>query len=125
MSWDDDDESSEYPRRGKYGDPTPRCAWCGKPVDFGTRCCIGGSFNRYYCSYSCRAAGDFYVNGACSGIMIIALMIFLVWMSQVIPTSSTFAGLLVFFLALFTMCGLPTWSCLILGYIERKKEDHI
>ncbi|MCK5239920.1 MAG: hypothetical protein KAR33_10255 [Candidatus Thorarchaeota archaeon] len=45
-----------YPRKGEFGNPNPRCDWCGKPVSsssgFG-----GGREYGTWCSSDCSAAG--------------------------------------------------------------------
>ena len=50
------------PRRGEYGDPTPRCAYCGIPE---TKV-MWSSFRRHYCSHKCMAAGEYHCNFLCS-----------------------------------------------------------
>jgi len=43
----------QYPKRGMYGDTTPRCEWCGKRVN------LSRMWRQYctYCSLYCQAAG--------------------------------------------------------------------
>ena len=50
----------EYPTRGAYGDPTPRCQWCGKPISKSIW------FDKRYCSSACSGA-DNYERALCGG----------------------------------------------------------
>ena len=105
-----------YSERGRYGDTTQRCAWCGKPTDYGDRCCVGGVFRRNYCSFTCRAAGDYYP------FIVIAVFFsiiatFSIWSYQPSPTS---LFILIYLVGLPALC---LWSCVCCGKSERKGSE--
>ncbi|MFX1368010.1 MAG: hypothetical protein ACFFAY_05375 [Promethearchaeota archaeon] len=53
-------------RRGKYGDPTQRCAYCGKP-EVSWIWSISSPFrNVHYCSLECSARDNQYGNLGCT-----------------------------------------------------------
>lgn len=109
----------EYSSRGRYGDPTQRCAWCGKPTTYSDRMCIGGFFRRNYCSRSCQAAGDFYPNLAIAIIYPLIVLV-IIWSIQV--SAGTGFSESILFPAIYIGI-LPTiclWCCVFLGRSERK-----
>ncbi|MGY5872878.1 MAG: hypothetical protein RTV72_11575 [Candidatus Thorarchaeota archaeon] len=113
--------SPDYPRQGRYGDTTQRCAWCGRPTTYGDRCCTGGLFRRNYCSHTCRSAGDFYPNLVLA-IFYPLVIILILWSYQAFPGTVIFQSML--FLVIYGGI-LPTicmWSCVFCGKSERKSE---
>ncbi|MFW9832380.1 MAG: hypothetical protein ACFFEK_00130 [Candidatus Thorarchaeota archaeon] len=113
-------EDREYPRRGRYGDTTQRCAWCGNPTNYGDRICVGGLFRRNYCSFTCRAAGDYYCFIAI-GIIYPLFLVYSIWVFQAFPGTQIFENLsfmLITFGALPTIC---LWSCVFCGRSERRR----
>jgi hypothetical protein len=52
----------KMPRRGEYGDPTPRCAYCGKPEVK----VIWSGYRQHYCSFDCMAADQYHCSFLCS-----------------------------------------------------------
>lgn len=107
-------DSPEYPRRGRYGDTTQRCAWCGKPTTYGDRICTGGMFRRNYCSLSCRAAGDYFPFLAMA--ILWPLFVFtILWLFQIDFRINLFA--VIYAGILPTIC---LWCCVLLGRSERK-----
>ncbi|MFW9844303.1 MAG: hypothetical protein ACFFEV_06995 [Candidatus Thorarchaeota archaeon] len=111
---DDRYKNAPSPRRGQYGDTTQRCAWCGKATTYGQRACVGGAFERNYCSYSCMAAGDLYVLATIAVIFPLVMFFIYSW------------GLPVDFLLFFL--GIPEIICLLcvcLGHSERKRDEYL
>jgi hypothetical protein len=64
-------------REGQYGDPTPRCSYCGKPKVSWLWSVRSPLVTRYYCSYTCAAKGQYEWNLACAGCTIPCTFIFL------------------------------------------------
>ncbi|MFO7836214.1 MAG: hypothetical protein R6V83_06145 [Candidatus Thorarchaeota archaeon] len=109
---------SDVPRKGEYGDPTQRCAWCGKPVDYFDRCLWGGTCRRNYCSLSCRAAGDYYCNIGLSICITPIALTFGVWFLQHHLTD----GRLFSFIALLGIFVSWGWGVVVYGYAIRKQN---
>ncbi|TFF95929.1 hypothetical protein EU546_02395 [Candidatus Thorarchaeota archaeon] len=114
-------DTSEYPKRGRYGDPTQRCAWCGRETDWIERHFFAGSFRRNYCSFSCRAAGDLYVDIA---ILVVLLIILQFPIGFILSLPGADHLLLIGWL--FVIAG-PFLLCLIasivVGVRERRREQ--
>lgn len=106
-------DEAEYPRRGRYGDTTQRCAWCGKPTTYGDRFCVGGMFRRNYCSFTCRGAGDYYSLIALALIWSMIMMSF-VWL---LPDFFSKTFLVIYMGVLPTLC---LWSWVLCGRSERR-----
>ncbi len=47
------------PRYGQYGDPRPRCQWCGSADVRGSHTFQFGEYG-YFCSYNCEMAGRYH-----------------------------------------------------------------
>lgn len=125
MDKDNEFRYSEYPKRGRYGDPTQRCAWCGKPISQGSLCFGRGWSGNRYCSVSCKATGDYYLNIVCAISLSIIPWIFYISMIQiaeVVSLSFMAPSYFAVFFLMFLICTIPSWYCVILGYNERKKE---
>jgi hypothetical protein len=117
---DDYSHGSGYSRRGRYGNPTQRCAWCGKPTSWIQRSYWGGSFERHYCSFSCRAAGDFYITTAIAiAIPVVAVFIFLMIMNTILIVIFEDVLVLVIFIIIPDLCF---WAQSYVGWRERQYE---
>ena len=112
-----DSHKPKYPERGRYGDTTQRCAWCGKPTSYGDRFCVGGMFRRNYCSFTCRAAGDFY---PIVGIAIIWSIV-TIFISGFYQASPSNLFILIYLGVLPTIC---LWSCVCCGRSEHTEYDN-
>jgi len=96
----------KYPTRGKYGDATPVCEWCGKRVR------LARSWRQYgtYCSAECQAADrPGYYRGllvaACLAI-IVSLAAIILGYSGVFNSSFTgiVEGMIVLVCSFFCLC---------------------
>ena len=58
---------NEYPPEGEYGDPRPRCEWCGRTYRHSALDPLG---QNPYCSYECRMAGLYELGKGLLGIFL-------------------------------------------------------
>ena len=66
---------SEY---GEYGDPTPRCSYCGEELAPLSFIQWRGWFlsRRQYCSHKCMSAGEYHIQFLCSICLVPIAFIF-------------------------------------------------
>jgi hypothetical protein len=96
-------------RYGEHGDPTPRCAYCGKPEIK----VIWSGPRRHYCSHKCMSAGEYPITLICvlcvvpmAGLMTTGFLIGL--LSDPFAIDSIYVFMVSFFdfFALFSMYTL-------------------
>lgn len=107
----------DRPRQGEYGDTTQRCAWCGRPTDDLSRCLYSGPLN-HYCSFSCKAAGDYKWHIGCSfcvTFVFITLTLIALQLTGIDPR-------IVSQLLPFGVVAAIGWGLVIYGYWMRRDD---
>ena len=100
------------PRRGEYGDPTPRCAYCGKPEIKP----IWSNFRKQYCSHKCMAAGEYHMNLICGICFVpIALLMSMGFVLGLVMDPLSLDATYIFFMICFDFVGFYTLYTVYIG----------
>ncbi len=113
---------TKYPRKGEYGDSTPRCLWCGRRV-YGEL----SSQSSTYCSFECSAAGSYYLNifalsfmGILTVIAVLSTVQFGILNPNPLTSSWPLLSIAAIILGIFVLYLIVT---LRLGYRIRKEDE--
>ncbi|TFF91123.1 hypothetical protein EU545_05495 [Candidatus Thorarchaeota archaeon] len=112
-----DEEHARYPRRGEYGDPSRRCAWCGKRFE-------SIWTTQRYCSWECAAA-DKYTEHICLAGCLTSFLVFSVVLLFLFPSllpGNLSGTLLAISITLWCTIGLCVFYRLWLARPLRERE---